>query len=527
MNRKWLNRVSVGCLATLVAGMAVSYAPAQKTIAADVVMGNIIPLPVSQQGTGDTFTLSATTNIVVDAGSTEIAAIGQYLADKIDPATGYKLKVATTADSSAKGNITLTTTAADASLGDEGYQLTITADSVTIVAPKPAGLFYGVQTLRQLLPPSIDSATVQTSTWTIPTGTIKDQPRFEWRGAMLDVSRHFFSADDVKHYIDLLAYYKINRFHLHLSDDQGWRIAINSWPDLTTIGGSSEVGGGKGGFYTQADYTDIVNYAQSRYITVIPEIDMPGHTNAALASYPKLNCDGKAPALYTGTDVGFSSLCTTQGSTYNFIDDVVKEIAGLTPGPYIHIGGDESKSTDPAEYKKFVEQVQGIVQKYNKQAVGWEDIANGKLLSTTILQHWNPSASALQPGIDQGARVIMSPADKAYMDMKYDPSTVLGLQWAGDIDVQTAYNWDPATVVSGVKADNVLGIEAPLWSETLVTLDDIEYMAFPRIMGYAEIGWSAAKGRTWGEYKVRLGNQGSRLTALGVNFFKAKEVPWK
>ena len=265
-------------------------------------LGNVIPRPVSVVATGGTFILSAQTGIYVEPATDEMKAIGQYLADAAQP--GHRLCASRSRvrnGTPAKGNITLSLTGADPALGDEGYELTITPELVKLVANQPAGLFYGVQTIRQLLPPAIDSSSVQPGPWVMGTGTITDYPRFAWRGAMLDVARHFFSVKDVTRYIDLLAYYKINRLHLHLSDDQGWRIQINSWPNLALYGGSLEVGGTPGGYYSQDDYAYIVNYARSRYITVIPEIDMPGHINAALASYPELTCDGVAPELYTGT----------------------------------------------------------------------------------------------------------------------------------------------------------------------------------------------------------------------------------
>lgn len=492
-------------------------------------MGAIIPLPVSVQPAGGTFTLTVNTTISVEPASDELKAIAAYLTGKLSPATGYPLPVQTmsadTEGAPSTGSIVLTTNGSDPSLGDEGYELAVTTDAVRLVAYKPEGLFRGVQTIRQMLPASIDFPTAQSGSWTMPTGTIRDMPRFAWRGAMLDVARHFFSVDDVKHYIDLLAYYKINRLHLHLTDDQGWRIAINSWPDLTTHGSSKEVGGGAGGFYTQDQYKDIVAYAQSRYIMIIPEIDMPGHTNAALSSYAKLNCNGVAPDLYTGTEVGFSSLCVGDEETYNFVDDVVRELAAITPGPYIHIGGDESHATSPDDYIKFVNLVQRIVKTHAKQVIGWEDIARGTLIPGAIIQNW-ASPELTQQGVKQGAKVIISMATKAYLDQQYDQSTPLGLHWAAYISVQTGYEWDPVTVVSGLSDSDVLGVEAPLWTETVVTMNDIEYMAFPRILGDAEIGWSAATGRSWDEYKGRLGAQGPRLTALGVNFYKAPDVPW-
>lgn len=489
-----------------------------------VAKNSIIPLPVSIQWTGGTFMLAASAGIYVPLETPEVAAIGRYLAGHLQPATGYALPVTVSADSPTTGGILLSTSD-DAALGEEGYELVIAPDSIRLTAFRPAGLFWGVQTLRQLFPPAIERSTVQAGPWTLPTGTIRDYPRFEWRGAMLDVARHFFGVSDVKRFIDLLAYYKMNRFHLHLSDDQGWRLMINRWPKLATYGGSTEVGGGAGGYYTQAEYAEIVAYAQSRYIVLIPEIDTPGHTNAALASYTNLNCNGTLPSLYTGTKVGFSSLCIDKEDTYTFLDDVIGEIAALTPGPYIHIGGDEASATDAADYVRFVDRIQAIVKAHDKTVVGWEEIARGKLLPDTIVQYWNGTAA--HDTVQQGAKVLMSPASKAYLDMKYDPSTPIGLNWAAYIEVSDGYNWDPAEELAGLPESEIIGIEAPLWSETLQTLDDIEFMALPRLPGYAEIGWSPAAARDWNEYRIRLGAHGARFTALGLKFYRSAQVPWQ
>jgi hexosaminidase len=492
-------------------------------------IGNIIPMPVSITSSGGGFVLPGTADIYVEPGTAELTAIGQYLADKLNPSTGYGLQVLATTGAPPNGNIYLTTVSGDPALGDEGYQLTVTANLVTLVAYKPAGLFRGIQTIRQLFPAAIESSTLQPGPWTISTGTVRDYPRFSWRSSMLDVARHFFSVADVERYIDLMAYYKLNVFHFHLSDDQGWRIMINSWPNLALYGGGTQVGGTcTNCYYTQAQYSDIVAYAQSRYITVVPEIDMPGHTNAALASYAELNCNGVAPARYTGTNVGFSSLCISKPITYTFVDDVIRELAALTPGTYIHVGGDEASSTTTADYVSFVSQVQTIVQSYNKQMIGWEEIAqiNG-LSASSVAQHWNLSDSFAPTAVQQGAKVLMSPANKAYLDMKYNRRTRLGQTWAGLINTQTGYEWDPATIVSGVPGSSVLGVEAPLWTETIVTRSDMDYMAYPRLPGYAELGWSPVTGRNWTEYKVRLGSHGPRLTALGVNFYRDTVVPWQ
>ncbi len=290
-------------------------------------------------------------------------------------------------------------------------------------------------------------------------------------------------------------------------------------------GGSTQVGGGKGGYYTQEQYSDIVKYARERYITVIPEIDMPGHTNAALASYAELNCDGKATELYTGTKVGFSTLCTTKEVTYKFIDDVVRELAALTPGPYIHIGGDESHSTKREDYIPFVNKVQEIVSAHGKQVIGWDDISIATLKTSTLAQHWANVKNAIQ-AVNQGVKIIMSPAKKDYLDMQYNKTTKLGMHWAAYIEVDSAYIWDPATLIPGVRKENIVGIEAPLWTETITNIDEIDYMVFPRLPGYAEIGWTAPSSRNWNEYKIRLGKQGERFKVMGINFYQSQLVPW-
>jgi len=343
---------------------------------------------------------------------------------------------------------------------------------------------------------------------------------------MLDVARHFFSVADVKRYIDLISLYKINVLHLHLSDDQGWRIEIKSWPKLTEIGGSTEVGGGKGGFYSQEEYSSIVKYAAKRYITVIPEIDMPGHTNAALASYASLNCDRRARKLYTGTRVGFSTLCTSDELTYKFIDDVIAEIASLTPGPYIHIGGDESHVTPLKDFIPFINRVQDIVNSYGKTMIGWDEISHADLDEGSIAQYWQ-SAKNAKKAVDKGARLILSPAKRCYLDMKYDSSSVLGLTWAGYTEVDSAYIWSPTELVQGIDKDDILGIESPLWAETTETIDDIEYLAFPRLTGHAELGWSAIESPGWEEYRNRLGKHSKLLDLLEVNFYRSPLVDWE
>jgi hexosaminidase len=492
-------------------------------------LGQIVPAPASVRPGGSAYTLTPWTRIRVDGDSREARRIGTYLAQLLRPSTGYALPVT---DDRGPGGIRLRLSSKDRSLGDEGYRLESTRGALTLTARKPAGLFHAVQTLRQLLPASVEKDTRQRGPWKVAGGTITDSPRYGYRGAMLDVSRHFFTVDQVKLYIDQLALYKINKLHLHLSDDQGWRIAIDSWPRLATYGGSTQVGGGPGGHYTKAQYKEILGYAASRYLEVVPEIDMPGHTNAALASYAELNCSGIAPPLYTGTDVGFSSLCVPKPLTYDFVDDVIRELAALTPGKYLHIGGDEAHSTSHADYVAFMDKVQPIVAKYGKTVVGWHQLTGATPAKGALAQYWGLDGTSaaekaqVAKAAQNGTGLILSPADRIYLDMKYNKDTPLGLAWAGYVEVQRSYDWDPAAYLPGAPASAVAGVEAPLWSETISTSDHIEFMAFPRVVGVAELGWSPASAHDWEAYRVRLGAQGPRMAALGIDFYRSPQVPW-
>ena len=492
--------------------------------ALDLSEVSLIPIPVSVSATNSSFLISNETGIYIEDMDQELKWIGQYLAGKLSPATGYDLEVSAVSEAPAAGSILLKV-APDAELGDEGYQLDITDDLVTLSANKPAGLFRGVQTIRQLLPETIELSSVQAGPWEIPSGTIRDYPSYGYRSAMLDVARHFFSVEDVKRYIDLLATYKMNNLHLHLTDDQGWRIEIKSWPNLTEFGAQSEVGGGEGGFYTQEQYGELVAYASERYMTIVPEIDMPGHTNAALSSYPELNCNGIAPEVHTGIEVGFSTLCTDKEITYQFIDDVFGELAAITPGPYLHIGGDESDATPLKDYIPFVNRVQEIVVSHGKKVMGWDEVAMSTLQPDAVAQYWKFPENA-ERAIEQGAKLLISPANESYLDMSYDSTSHLGLHWAAYIEVDSAYTWDPVTTMQGISKDNILGIEAPLWSETTTNMDELEWLAFPRLPGHAEIGWSPTSHRNWEEYKVRLGKQGPRMEAMGIDFYRSELVPW-
>ncbi|WP_433351186.1 family 20 glycosylhydrolase [Micromonospora sp. CA-111912] len=448
--------------------------------------------------------------------------------DTAGPATGPDTAGPATAGPTAAGPTAEAGAAGAAALGAEGYRLDVRSDGVRLTAATPAGLFHGVQTLRQLLPATIESPTPVTERWTLPGGTIVDRPRFPYRGAMLDVARHFFAVADVLRVVDHLARYKLNHLHLHLTDDQGWRIAVDARPRLATVGGATEVGGGPGGCYTAADYRRIVRYAVRRHVTVVPEIDLPGHTNAALTAYPELAPEGVAPPPYTGTAVGFSYLDPADERTYAFVADVLREVAAHTPGPYLHIGGDETFKVPPDVYARFVERVQGIVADTGKTVVGWHQIAPAGHAEGRILQWWGTQGNdpVAAEAARRGARLILSPANHAYLDMRYAPDTPIGHDWAGLIDVARAYDWDPGTHLDGVPAEAVLGVEAPLWTEFVTSLAEVEFMLLPRLPAVAELAWSPRRTHDWSAFRDRLAGHGPRWSIAGITFHRAPEIPW-
>ncbi len=484
---------------------------------------NLIPMPLSIVSSNGGFALDKYTAINTTQNADGFKEVGEFLSNQIRLKTKLKLSVNSDDIAHVKTIINIKYSDSFGLSNPEAYQLQIFQDSIVLKSNNATGAFRGIQTLRQLIPAISNDTLASNKIWVIPTGKILDKPQFEYRATMLDVARHFFSVDDIKKYIDVLCYYKINVLHLHLSDDQGWRIEIKSWPKLTKIGGSTEVDGGPGGFYTQEEYTDIVNYAAARHITIVPEIDMPGHTNAASVSYPILNGNGKTPEHFTGRKVGFSTLDSRKDTVYVFIDDVIREITSLTPGPYFHIGGDESNVTKEKDYKYFVNRVEKIVQKYGKRMIGWDEIGTTKVDSTSISQVWLSEENG-QAAVAKGMKIILSPASKAYLDMKYDSLSLHGYNWAGYIPVDVAYNWNPETYFTN---ESVIGLDAPLWSETISTIDELEYLAFPRIIGYAELGWTIQENRNWANYKVRLANQAPFLNRMKVNYYQSPLINWR
>ncbi len=476
--------------------------------------------------------ITATTRV---HGSSPAAA---QLIDAVERRTGIRLS---TSDGTS-GEIELLID--HGSSGPEGYTLEIGERAIIVGADEP-GLFYGVQTLLQLL-------RQDDSVWGLLGADVADSPRFPRRGVMLDVARHFFGVGDVKKFIDSTSSLKFNHLHLHLSDDQGWRVHIDAWPLLTERASATSVGGDPGGFYTKADYREIVAYAASRHMIVIPEIDLPGHTHAIGVAYPELV---EAPVLndnliadsarlgqplpvagetYLGWGVGHSSVRIHEERTYDFVRDVVHELAEMTPGAYIHIGGDESLGTPQADFDLFAERATAIVVEAGKIPMAWHEMGSAaNIAEGTVGQYWGKTtpegthAEEAAHFVERGGALIMSAADVTYLDMKYAEDFPLGLTWAGIIDVRSAYEWEP-TAVLDVPDAAILGVEAPLWSETTRTLGEVEQLVFPRAAAQAEVAWSPreAPERVWESFRVRVGALAPLWKAEGIDFHPADEIPW-
>lgn len=502
--------------------------------ASDFSTLGLIPMPLTIEEGAHGFPIYKDTYIKTSDSTELLLQMAQFTAEKIFQHSGLSLDINPLNPSGTAIELELTPTEEnegdttennlDPNTTGEAYGIWVGKSVLKITSAQPSGLFRGIQTFRQLIP-NLATTINNKPVWEVPGGNIEDAPNYAFRGAMLDVARHFFTVQEVKRYIDLLAYYKINILHLHLTDDQGWRIEIKKWPKLTEIGGEKEVGGGPGGFYTQAQYKDLVAYASKHYMTIIPEVDMPGHTNAASVAYPFLNGNGKTPELYTGTEVGFSTWDANNEKVYDFVEDVVNEISALSPGPYFHLGGDESHVTKKPDYITFVNRVSEIVKQAGKTPIGWDEIVTADTDSSAIAQFW---ASEKNAGIavQKGMKVILSPAKKAYLDMQYKEESPYGLHWAGYVPVDTAYIWTPETYAKGVPKELILGIEAPLWSETISNSDEIEYLAFPRLPGYAELAWSSPEKRDWNEYKGRLALQSLFFDRNKVNYYPSEKIDW-
>ena len=409
-----------------------------------------------------------------------------------------------------------------AELGEEGYKLSIDDSGVSINSAAEAGMFYGIQTLRQFFPPEIETGDTS-SKIKLRHVEITDKPEYSWRGSMLDIARSFLSKEYIKKHIDRMALYKLNRLHLHLTDDQGWRIEIKGYPKLAEIGGSSAVKNGRSGYLTQKEYLELQEYAAKRNIVIIPEIDMPGHVYAALASYPELNCENNVniepkraepPNLYDGYNVGWTRLCLEDASTYDFVDAVIKELAEITTGKWIHIGGDEIE--DPL-YEEFIQKADTIVRKYDKTTIGWEESAKAELSNNFIVQRWNGETK-----IEEGQKIIDSFCKYFYLDHGNVTDQENTYKWCREegLSLETVYSYN-------TEDKRVIGIEAPVWSELVISDDRADDRLWPRSIALAEVAWTNASKRSFEDFTERLAKHGKRLDNLGIEYFKSPEVDWE
>ncbi len=540
---------------------------------APVTPPRLVPVPVSMTTVpGTSFTLGHGARIVVAPGANSGLPVAQQLAAILRPSTGYPLPVLTGRGAGAAPGDIVLSLAGDSALGSEGYRLDVAPDGVQIRAVAPAGLFYGVQTLRQLLPPWIESSEVQPGPWTVPAVHITDHPRYSYRGVMLDIARHFEPPAAVKRLIDDASAFKVNVLHLHVSDDQGFRIAIDGRPELTDIGSQFSVNNDPGGFWTQAEYVDVVRYAAAHYMTVVPEVDTPGHNNAIIMSYntgptppypvfPDINCGANHPPVWNlSFDVGYSALCPDSDNTWAILTDIITQLTAMSPGPYYHLGGDEVPASllTADQYNAFIDREGQIIKARGKIVMGWADISSAGFdrpgAPRAVAQFWNnanpagPGGDTARVAVQKGMQVVMSPASHTYLDMQQFSGSPLGLNWAGILDVSDFYNWsgstsDPGTYIpartSGgvtlpaVTDANIIGVEAPIWSETLRTIQNIEFQAFPRLPATAELGWSpkydpvAAPDRTLASFEARLASRGAAWQIRNQNFYASTQVPWR
>ena len=408
----------------------------------------------------------------------------------------------------------------------ERYTLRVAADGVVATAPERVGLLHAVRTLRQLVPAPSSVGVGEAPA--VPAVVVRDAPRYRWRGLSFDVVRHWFGPDDLRAVVDLVGAFKLRVLHLHLTDDQGWRIEIPSRPELEKAS-DNQVGGGTAGFLTTGDYRELQEYAAARFVTIVPEFDMPGHVNAATHVYGGLNEDGLPTDAYDGIEVGFSRLWFDNPATEPFLRDVIGDLAAMTTGEWVHVGGDEVHTMDLGEFAKFVELAARIVREAGKTPVFWQEGARGPVEPGTLLQYWEPKGEEFDRFVAAaraGARFIMSPGNHAYLDMKYTPEHPLGLDWAGHVELRDSYEWEPTAVIDGLPAEAVEGVEAAVWTETITTRAELFSMLLPRLGATAEVAWTAPDRKDWADFRARVGAQAPSWRAAGWEYHPTPQVDW-
>ncbi len=501
---------------------------------------SVIPEPNKTDVKSGEFSLTQNTKIILQDDNANLQVVAEQLAAKLRAATGYPFEILRRPETS--GNtIVLTLDGRDEDLGNEGYNLDITKKSVSIKGKTPAGVFYGVQTFYQLLPPEVEkNALVPSRSWSVPCVTIEDQPRFRWRGMHLDVGRHFFPTEFVKKYIDVLASYKMNTFHWHLTDDQGWRIEIKKYPRLTRIGSQRRETMGDckphGGFYTQDEIREIVKYAGERFITIVPEIEMPGHCLAALASYPELSCSGGPFNVGTEWGVINDVYCAGNEKTFEFLENVIDEVSALFPGRFFHIGGDECPKIrwsncvrcqnrikteglkDEHELQSyFIKRIEKILNARGKRLLGWDEILEGGLAPNATVMSWRGTQGGIEAA-KSGHDVVMTPTSHCYFDyfqgVVGEPRTI-----GGFLPIDTVYSFEPIPAdLVAEEARHILGAQGNVWTEWMPDTRQVEFMVLPRLCALSEVLWTEKSKRDFQDFTRRLEKHYDRFVARDLNF---------
>ncbi len=516
---------------------------------------SILPIPVSVVPKTGTFAITSKTVVELSTGNIGANRVANFLSQSLSTPAGFKIPITNKITSGSAIRLVILTTA-DKTLGDEGYKLSASSNAVTLSANKPAGLFYGVQTILQLLPKEIESKSqVKGIAWTIPAVEITDYPRFGWRGLMFDVVRHFFTKQDVKEFIDDMVKYKYNLLHLHLTDDQGWRIEIKSLPKLTSVGAwnvkkvgtfgqfsppSPDEPRNFGGFYTQDDIKEIIQYAKDRFVDILPEVDIPGHSLAAVASYPEISCTQEAVNYHVNSGEPFmdwshgappialvdNTICPANEKAYDFLDKVFTELAALFPFEYIHVGGDECPKnywekndaikalmqkeglkTQEEVQSYFEKRVEKIIESKGKKVIGWDEILEGGLAPNAAVMSWR----GIKGGIDaakMGHQVVMSPTTYTYLDYMQSDAVMEPPVYA-TLRLKTAYEFEP--VPNGVDPKFIKGGQANLWTEQVYNMRHAQYMTWPRAFATAEAVWSPKEKRNWNGFVARVEKQFERF----------------
>jgi hexosaminidase len=508
----------------------------------------VMPQPASLTLQSGVFTLHKDTTIDTDV---DTQGVGQLFAQSIAPATKYSLKVRAGVTAPDRNTITITTDRQLMQLGEEGYQLEITPDKVMIRAFGPAGAYYGTQTVRQLLPAQIFSQEPAPGSinWTIPCLKIEDIPRFPWRGMMVDVARRFLPKPSLMKFIDVMALHKMNTLHLHLTDDQGWRIEIKKYPKLTAVGATRKEtrvghedksklfdGTPVTGYYSQGDIREIVNFARARFITIVPEIELPGHVQAAIAAYPEL---GNTPeTLEPSTHWGVHKhILNPSENTIQFMQDVLTEVVQLFPGHFVHVGGDEVvkdewktsadvqarikelRLKDESELQSyFIRRMDTFLGQRGRRLVGWDEILEGGLAAGAVVMSWRGTDGGVAAA-KANHDVVMASNTALYFDHYQSKSPAEPLAIGGFTPLDMVYGFEPVPAgLTPDQAKHILGAQGQLWTEYIPTPSHLEYMAFPRLVALAEVTWSQPDRKNFADFHTRMITHEERLRLLGVNY---------